>query len=109
MTNNEILNNQEFGQMMTVVESTPELKKQLSVLVHQHVKGATKHNQILSLVYGTNPDLAFKFSASRYVRVTGAIHRNRKCSIGYITQMVYEELEKYEKFLKKPIAMGEIF
>lgn len=109
MTNNEILNNQEFGQMMKVVESTHELKKRLAELVHQHVKGITKHNQILSLIYGTNPDLAFKFSASRYVRVSGAIERNRKCSIGYIAQMVYEELQNYEKFLKKPVAMGEIF
>ncbi|UYD59233.1 hypothetical protein HPMBJEAJ_00118 [Aeromonas phage avDM6] len=109
MTNNEILNNQEFGQMMTVVEASSKLKQQLSALVGQHVRGVTKHHQILSLVYGTDPDLAFKFSASRYVRVSGTIERNRKCSIGYIAQMVYEELENYEKFLKKPVAMGQIF
>lgn len=99
--NNEILKNGEFGQTMELVTLTDEIRKKLNELVKGNIQNRVSINQTLTLLYSTCPLLGFKFSASRYARVSGTIYRHRKSSIGYIAQRIYEELENYEKFLKK--------
>ncbi|AFN39412.1 hypothetical protein F485_gp068 [Aeromonas phage CC2] len=107
--NNEVLKNGEFGKVMEIRELTNEVRKELNCLVLEHSRGKNRQNCILTLLYDVDPDLAHMFSASRYVRVGGTIYQKEKCSVGFISQLVYETLRDYEKFLMKPTGYDPLF
>ncbi|QQG33783.1 hypothetical protein ZPAH1_orf00021 [Aeromonas phage ZPAH1] len=102
--NNEVLKNSEFGIPMELVSLTKEVRKELNDLVKGNIQGRNNTAMILTLLYGTDPDLGWMFSTSRYVRVIGTIQKNSKSSIGFVSQKIYEELEKYENFLKSRVG-----